>query len=164
MRPSPHGSPPLRLEFPGGFYHLTARGDRQDHFFFKYSHRRKFFVLLNKEVTQFGDDQILERMQGLVDGKIVQGISKAHRTPRRPRHEEVETTVGRTYGLAIAKVLDRSHPLAYWVADYLLRRVGNLFLREVAGRVGVLAARIFQIQTMMDQGRTSMQALWGLRH
>jgi hypothetical protein len=67
------------------------------------------------------------------------------------------TTVGQAYGLAVAQVLDRSHREAYWVAVYLFRRVGNLALREVAGRVGVTAARLSQIQTKMEQGRISKQ-------
>ena len=99
----------LCLEFAGVFYHVTARGDRQDHFFLKHSDRRKFFVHLNKEVTQLGDDQYLERMKALVDGKVVQGIIKAHRTPKRPHPEEIETAVRRAYGLATAQVLDGSH-------------------------------------------------------
>lgn len=84
-----------------------------------------------------GDEQFLERMQTFVDGKGVQGIIKAHSTPTRPRPEEIETTVGRAYGLGAAQVLDRRHPEAYWLAVYLLRRVGNLSLRDVARRVGV---------------------------
>jgi REP element-mobilizing transposase RayT len=111
-----------------------------------------------------GDDRFLARMQALVDSKVVQGISKAHRTPKRPHPEEILTTVGQAYGLAAAQVLDRSHPEAYWVAVYLLRRVGNLSLREVAGRVGVTAARISQIQTKMEQGRITKQAFAVLSH
>jgi hypothetical protein len=38
---------------------------------------------------------------------------------------------------------------------YLTRRVSNLSLQEVAGRFGVSAARISQIQTKMEQGQTS---------
>jgi hypothetical protein len=44
------------------------------------------------------------------------------------------------------------------VTVYLLRRVGHLVLPEVAGRVGVTAARISQIQTKMEQGKISKQA------
>jgi hypothetical protein len=88
----------LCLEFGGVFYHVTARGDRQDHFFLEHSDRRKLFVHLNKEVTQLGDDQYLERMKALGDGKIVQGIIKAHRTSKRPHPEEIEIAVRRAYG------------------------------------------------------------------
>jgi hypothetical protein len=42
------------LEFAGAFYHVTARGDRQEPIFLNDSDRRKFLDLLNKEVTQQG--------------------------------------------------------------------------------------------------------------
>jgi putative transposase len=45
---------PLRLEFAGAFYHVTARGDRQEPIFLTDSDRRTFPDLLNKEVTQKG--------------------------------------------------------------------------------------------------------------
>jgi putative transposase len=111
-----------------------------------------------------GDEQFLERMQTLADGKVARGIPKAHRTPTRPRPEEIVTTIGRTYELTAAQVLDRRHPEAYQLAIYLLRRVANLSLREVAGRVGVSAARISQIQTKMEQGVTSPQVLAVCKH
>ena len=43
---------PLRLEFPGAVYHLTARGDRQEPIFLNDADRRKFLDLLGKEVKQ----------------------------------------------------------------------------------------------------------------
>ena len=43
---------PLRLEFAGALYHLTARGDRQEPIFFNDNDRQKFLDLLGKEVKQ----------------------------------------------------------------------------------------------------------------
>ena len=43
---------PLRLEFAGALYHLTARGDRQEPIFLNDNDRRKFLELLGKEVKQ----------------------------------------------------------------------------------------------------------------
>lgn len=45
---------PLRLEFPGALYHLTARGDRQEDIFSDDLDRRTFLDLLAKEVRQQG--------------------------------------------------------------------------------------------------------------
>ncbi len=45
---------PLRLEFPGAFYHVTARGDRQEPIFEDDSDRFVFLDLLGKEVLQQG--------------------------------------------------------------------------------------------------------------
>lgn len=43
---------PLRLEFPGAVYHVTARGDRQEPIFEQDEDRVTFLDLLAKEVTQ----------------------------------------------------------------------------------------------------------------
>ena len=43
---------PLRLEFPGACYHLTARGDRQEPIFEDDADRLVFLDLLAKEVLQ----------------------------------------------------------------------------------------------------------------
>jgi putative transposase len=45
---------PLRLEFPGACYHLTARGDRQEPIFEDDADRLVFLDLLAKEVLQQG--------------------------------------------------------------------------------------------------------------
>ncbi len=43
---------PLRLEFPGALYHLTARGNRQEDIFLDDSDRQTFLDLLAKEIRQ----------------------------------------------------------------------------------------------------------------
>lgn len=45
---------PLRLEFAGAVYHLTARGDRQEPIFLDDGDRQRFLDLLGKEVNQQG--------------------------------------------------------------------------------------------------------------
>ena len=45
---------PLRLEFAGALYHVTARGDRQEPIFLDDHDRRTFLDLLGKEVMQQG--------------------------------------------------------------------------------------------------------------
>lgn len=43
---------PLRLEFPGALYHLTARGDRREDIFLDDTDRQIFLELLAKEIRQ----------------------------------------------------------------------------------------------------------------
>ena len=43
---------PLRLEFPGAVYHLTARGDRREDIFLDDADRQTFLDLLVKEIRQ----------------------------------------------------------------------------------------------------------------
>jgi len=99
-----------------------------------------------------GDERFLERMQDLADEKPVRGVAKAQRQPRRPKAEELLRRVALEYGLTVGQVLDRSQAEAYWLGVYLMRRVGNLSLEEVARRAGVTAARVSQIQTKIEQG------------
>ena len=110
-----------------------------------------------------GDESFRQRMQNLVDGKVVRGIAKAQTKPLSPDVNEIVATVGRAYGITTSRVLDRSHVEAYWLAVYLMRRVGNLSLQNVAGRVGVSAARISQIQTKIEQENTSAMMVQVLR-
>ncbi len=45
---------PLRLEFAGALYHLTARGNARANIFSDDEDRRRFLELLSKEVAQQG--------------------------------------------------------------------------------------------------------------
>lgn len=98
-----------------------------------------------------GSEPFLNRMEGLVQGKPAQGIARVQLHPLRPRVQEVIQVVGRTFGVSPSRVLDRSHQQAYQAAVYLLRRVANLSLRELAERVGVSPGRISQIQADIER-------------
>ena len=45
---------PLRLEFPGAVYHVTACGDRREPIFLDDEDRQSFLDLLSREVVQQG--------------------------------------------------------------------------------------------------------------
>lgn len=111
-----------------------------------------------------GEEEFLGRMQKIVDRKAARGITKAQRKPLTPSVEEIINTVGSAYGISASEVLDRNHGEAYWLAAYLMRRVGNLPLGDVARRVGVSPARISQIQTKIENGKTSPKMDEVLKH
>jgi REP element-mobilizing transposase RayT len=111
-----------------------------------------------------GDETFLERMQDLADRKVVHGVARAQTKPLRPSVGEIVATVGRAYGIASSQVLDKSHAEAYWLAVFLMRRAGNLSLREVAKHARVSPARISQIQTKIERGRKSAKAAQVLSH
>ena len=73
-------------------------------------------------------------------------------------------TVGRAYGIRSSHVLDKSHAEAYWLAVFLMRRVGNLSLQEVAEHARVSPARISQIQTKIERGKKSAKVAQVLSH
>ena len=45
---------PLRLEFPGAFYHLTARGNAQQNIYVDDQDRQRFLTSLEREIFQQG--------------------------------------------------------------------------------------------------------------
>jgi len=102
-----------------------------------------------------GKEEFLERMQKIVERRATQGIVRAQRKPSTPSVDEIVNTVGLAYGISASEVLDRNNVEAYWLAAYLMRRIGNLSLGDVARRVGVSAARISQIQTKIENEKTS---------
>lgn len=98
-----------------------------------------------------GGEAFLKRMERLVHSKPAWGISQVQLQPLRPAAEEVVKVVGHAFRISPSRVLDRSHQQAYQAAVYLLRRVANLSLRDLAERVGVSPGRISQIQAYIER-------------
>ncbi len=111
-----------------------------------------------------GEEEFLGRMQKLVDRRPARGITKAQRKPSTPSVDEIVNRVGSAYGISASQVLDRNHGEAYRLAAYLMRRVGNLPLGDVARRMGVSPARISQIQTKIENGKASTKMDAVLKH
>jgi len=44
---------PLRIEYPGAYYHITARGNESKAIFRDVSDRKKFLVILSSSIEQF---------------------------------------------------------------------------------------------------------------
>jgi len=44
---------PLRLEFAGALYHITARGDRREDIFFRDQDRTDFLTILSQVCARF---------------------------------------------------------------------------------------------------------------
>lgn len=97
-----------------------------------------------------GDQTFLERMQALAEQRPAANVSRAQRAPARPSRERILQAVGDVYGVAAEQVLQRSSGRAFRVAVYLLRRVGNLSLAEVARLAGVSPSRVSQIQAELE--------------
>lgn len=70
--------------------------------------------------------------------------------PKTPGSDQILNTLAGEYGIAVKQVLDRSHAEAYGLAAYLLRRAGNLSLRDVADCVGGrrMRGRVLQYNNM----------------
>ena len=97
-----------------------------------------------------GSEDFLKRMQEKASAQPAANVSAVQRLPARPSVVVILKAVGKVHGLSKDQVLDRSSGLPFREAVYLLRRRGNLPLREVAALAGVSAPRISQIQAEME--------------
>ena len=98
-----------------------------------------------------GDEAFRGRMQQHLARKRSVDVSRALREPARPSPEEVLAEVAKAFGLTRAALLDRRHAQAYRCAVYLLRRVANDPITQVARRAGISAPRVSQIQSEMEK-------------
>lgn len=97
-----------------------------------------------------GNDDFLKRMQDKAASQAPANVSSQQRLPARPAPEAILAAVAHAYELPEEAVLQRSGGAAFKAAVYLLRRRGNMTLREVAALVGISAARVSQIQAEIE--------------
>jgi putative transposase len=102
-----------------------------------------------------GNEAFLKRMQGMAASHSSANVPRAQRLPVRPSPDAILQTVATAHNLPKEKVLDRSSSgRAFKLAVYLLRRRGNLALREVAALAGVSVSRVSQIQAEIEAEET----------
>ena len=99
-----------------------------------------------------GGDDFLARMQGKLKGKPVDGVPADQAQPARPTKEDIILAVREAYGIPRGSVFDRTNPLPFQAAVYLLRRAANSSLKEVAEIACISLPRISQIQHMIENG------------
>jgi len=104
-----------------------------------------------------GTKGFLANMAELVKKQSLMNVPKAQTQPSRLTGEEVLAQVGQVYGLPPHEVLSRAYPAAYHCAAWLLRRIANEPLREVAKRFGVSPSRISHIQRVLETHGLSRQ-------
>lgn len=103
-----------------------------------------------------GDEAFLKRMERLVQGKPSTNVPRAHTRPARPTARAVTQAVLSTYGITDEKALSsRSHQESFQAWVYLLRRVANLPLLEVAKQGKVSPSRISKIQRAIETQKIS---------
>ncbi len=106
-----------------------------------------------------GGEAFRQRMSALVAQQNIEAVPKMQTHPERPLAEDVICAVADAFEIAREAVLDRSHQAAFKTAVYLLRRVCNLPLADVARLGGVSASRISRIQAEAEQGGIAGNAL-----
>ena len=101
-----------------------------------------------------GSQAFLERMDNLVKKRPLNDVASMQRRPARPLPEDVLKFVSETYGVEREVLLSRQHSQAWRIAAYLLRRVVNLNLKEVAALFAVSSSIISRYQKEIEM-RTS---------
>ncbi len=98
-----------------------------------------------------GGDGFLRKMTGRLRREFPDQVAASARRPDRPTAREIGAAVAKAARVPPETVLDRrANRAVFKVAVYLLRRAGNLPLREVAARAGVSAPRVSQIQRKIE--------------
>jgi REP element-mobilizing transposase RayT len=96
-----------------------------------------FLVQMKQKVTEKGDD--------------FAQVSRAAIVPDRPTVEQIIKAVANRAGLSEKGVLNRKgHPEPFRLAVYMLRRAGNVSLKEVAALAGISTPRVSQIQKQIE--------------
>ena len=94
-----------------------------------------------------GGERFLRTMTERVRRESPVQIAATTRRPDRPTAREIGAAVAKAARVPPETVLDRrANQAAFRVTVYLLRRAGNLPLREVAALAGVSAPRVSQVQ------------------
>ncbi len=99
-----------------------------------------------------GGEAFLDRMQTLVKERPDVGIPRTQLEPKRPTEKDVIGHVSSAYKVPMSEVLYKEHYGAFLAGIYLLRRVANLALKDVAAMAGVSPSRVSQIQRQIENG------------
>lgn len=110
--------------------------------------------LLRGQVYLGGEAFLAEVSKKLERISVDRDIPSVQQHPERPEPKRVLADVASVYGVEVDDVLDRrNQPESYQAAVYLLRRVCNLSLNEVARLADISIGRVSQIQaSMRDKG------------
>lgn len=104
-----------------------------------------------------GEEEFLTQMKSLIKGKRWNEVPQVQQLPNRPQAEMVLRAVSETYDVERRDILNRSHLKGYTVAVYLLRRVVNMHLREVADLFRISVSRVSKIQKCVEEGKAGTQ-------
>jgi len=100
-----------------------------------------------------GSERFREQMQQKIPQSGVADIPKAQLQPNRPGADDILRIVAEYFGCDVEALLSRSHREAFMLGVFLLRRLVNLPLKDVAVLFGISTSRVSQIQKGILNGR-----------
>ena len=99
-----------------------------------------------------GSEEFLRALQDHIDGRSLDQVPSAMANPARPTADQILAEVARTVDRPVDAILDRhAEPEPFRAAIYLLRRAGNMPLRDVAAMANVSQGRVSQIQREIEE-------------
>ena len=99
-----------------------------------------------------GSEDFLASLKDHIAGQSLDQVPSAMANPGRPTADQILTAVARTIDRPVESVLDRrAEPEPFRAAIYLLRRAGNVPLRDVAALGNVSQGRVSQIQREIEE-------------
>ena len=106
-----------------------------------------------------GSEDFLRGLKDRIAGQSLDQVPSAMANPARPTADQILTAVARTIDRPVDAVLDRrAEPESFRAAIYLLRRAGNVPLRDVAAMGNVSQGRVSQIQREIEDSGGITQA------
>ncbi len=98
-----------------------------------------------------GSESFLRHLKSLIDGRSLDQVPSAMADPTRPTRDQILAAVARAAGQSQEAILDRRRaPDPFRAAIYLLRRAGNVPLRQVAEMGAISQGRVSQIQRAVE--------------
>ena len=102
-----------------------------------------------------GSESFDQLVTALLKGKNLSDVPRAQQQPPRPTQEQVVEGILEAFALTEQQLWKRDNQEAFQAAIYLLRRIANLPIRDVARLGGISAARISAIQRRVEAGHRS---------
>lgn len=102
-----------------------------------------------------GSESFGELVKALLKGKNLRDVPKAQQQSPRPTQEQVVKCILDAFSLTEQQLWTRDNQEAFQAAVYLLRRVANVPIRDVARLGGVSAGRVSTIQRRVEDGHRS---------
>jgi REP-associated tyrosine transposase len=100
-----------------------------------------------------GSESFRTHMKDFLKGKELEEIPRTQQQPLRPTPEQIIASVLEVFGLTEHQLWARADPEAFRTTIYLLRRVGNLPIQQVATMSRVSRAWVSTIQRQIENGR-----------
>jgi len=106
-----------------------------------------------------GGEEFLHSLKDRIDGQSLDQVPSAMAYPLRPTADQILSAVAQTVDRPVNSILNRqAEPEPFRAAIYLLRRAGNMPLRDVAALGNVSQGRVSQIQREIEDSGGLTQA------